>query len=168
MKLLIYDLIISVQLWRVEYERDDTDQLPHDLYPATPPSVYVDTEYPTLTPVYPGRPLKLVRSTRDTSSDSIANDKEGEDEFDTSATIEQLESSDTESSEALRRTTSLDREEDEVPSTISTANVDDDELTQDTTKSDAFTEDKTTEESSVTKYIEEAQRKAKELREKSN
>ena len=92
-----------------------------------------------------------------------------EEEFDASAAIEQLESSDTESSEALRGTTSLDREEDEVPSTTIAANVDDDELTQDTTKSDAFTEDEATEESSlVTKYIEEARRKAKELREKSN
>jgi hypothetical protein len=127
-----------VRIWRVEYERRNNVGSSADNYPTTPPSIYPDMEYPTM--IYPGRPIKLIKTTHDSTP-------EGD--------LPLAESSDTESSEAPPRGTGDDTrgEEQEEPPPMPR----NDEIRVERQESQG---------SALNQYIEEAKRKADELREK--
>ena len=143
----------------MEYEQyDSMEESSQDTsYPVTLPSVYQSTEYPTLIPVYPGRPVKLIRGPRTISNSSRHKDINLKQSVDDDSAG--LESSDTESSEAVMKgSTGIGAEvESDADNISSKGEVDTPTLTSEVSQQDL----------AINEYIEKAKRKAKELKEKS-
>ncbi|XP_019848853.1 PREDICTED: WD repeat and FYVE domain-containing protein 3-like isoform X2 [Amphimedon queenslandica] len=145
-----------VRLWRLEYDRDN-DRMASSAspYPTTPPSTYIDTDYPNISsPISTKAPAKLARPVAHESESS-------EDKLD--------EISDTESSsDAFRRTGS----DEDLPESMDEpeSNKEEEEKEEERKRGEELKKERqpsvSTEDMGISRYVEEAKQRAKVLREK--